>query len=547
MFKVLVSDPIAKEGLNRLREAGASIDLEVDVRTGLPREELLRIIADYDGLIVRSETKVTAEVIRAATNLKVVARAGVGVDNVDVPAATERGIIVVNTPTGNTLAACELAFSLILATARKLGPANTSMKAGKWERKLFMGVELAGKTLGIIGLGRIGTELAKRAAAFGMVPVAYDPFVLPAYAEKQGITLASLDEIYRRSDFITVHSPLLPDTYHMISTAAFEKMKPGVRIINAARGGIIDEDALYEALKSGKVAAAGLDVFEQEPVASDSPLVRLDNVIATPHLGASTEEAQVKVAIDAAESVVAALNGELVPNAVNLPGLSRDALVQLKPYLNLATKLGRLATSLSDGPVCKVEIWCQGDVLPDHARIISMAAQQGLLESQPDSDEPVNLVNARSIAVRRGLEVVEKTTTEEGQFSGLTISLRVQAGTLNGGGDPSLQPLGLRIFDGTVINGQPRIVSLNGLMVDVEPAGYMLVSRHIDRPGMIGRVGTVLGSYGVNIAHMEVGRRQKGGEAVMILAIDEPVNPAMMEELSKIDGVENLRFVSLGD
>jgi D-3-phosphoglycerate dehydrogenase len=547
MFKVLVSDPIAKEGLNRLREAGASIGVEVDVRTGLPKEEFLKIIAGYDGLIVRSETKVTAEVIRAAANLKVVARAGVGVDNVDVPAATERGIIVVNTPTGNTIAACEQAFALMLATARKLGQANSSMKAGKWERKLFMGVELAGKTLGIIGLGRIGTELAKRASAFDMTPIAYDPFVLPAYAEKQGIELTSLDEIYRRSDFITVHSPLVPETRHMISTEAFEKMKPGVRIINAARGGIIDEVALYAALKSGKVAAAGLDVFEQEPAASDNPLVKLDNVIAVPHLGASTQEAQIKVAVDAAESVVAALNGELVPNAVNLPGLSKEALVHLKPYLHLATKLGRLATSLSDGPLEKVEIWCQGDVLPAHAKLISMAAQQGLLESQASPDEPVNLVNARSIAARRGLEVVEKTTAEEGHFTGLTISLRVQGGPANGEVDPNLQPLGLRVFDGTIINGQPRIVSLNGLMVDVEPVGYMLVSRHIDQPGMIGRVGTALGNYGINIAHMEVGRRQKGGEAVMILAIDEPVNQSIIDEISKIDGVENLRFVSLVD
>ena len=380
-----------------------------------------------------------------------------------------------------------------------------------------------------------------------MTPIAYDPFVLPAYAEKQGIELTSLDELYRRSDFITVHSPLVPETRHMISTEAFEKMKPGVRIINAARGGIIDEVALYEALISGKVAAAGLDVFEQEPVASDSLLVKLDNVIAVPHLGASTEEAQVKVAVDAAESVVAALNGELVPNAVNLPGLSKEALVHLKPYLNLATKLGRLATSLSDGPLEKVEIWCQGDVLPAHARLISMAAQQGLLESQAGSDEPVNLVNARSIAVRRGLEVVEKTTSEEGQFTGLTISLRVQGGPANGEGDSNLPPLGLRTFDGTVINGQPRIVSLNGLLVDVEPVGYMLVSRHIDQPGMIGKVGTALGNYGINIAHMEVGRRQKGGEAVMILAIDEPVDQAIIDEISKIDGVENLRFVSLVD
>ncbi|MBN9387408.1 MAG: phosphoglycerate dehydrogenase [Chloroflexi bacterium] len=547
MFKVLVSDPIAKEGLERLREAGANIDLQVDVKTGLPKDELLKIVAAYDGLIVRSETKVTAEVIRAATNLKVVARAGVGVDNVDVPAATERGIIVVNTPTGNTIAACEQAFTLLLATARKLGQANISMKAGRWDRKQFMGVELAGKTLGIIGLGRIGTELAKRAAAFGMTPVAYDPFVQPAYAEKQGIILTSLDEVYRRADFISVHSPLLPETFHMIGTAAFEKMKPGVRIINAARGGIIDEDALYEALKSGKVAAAGLDVFEKEPVDPESPLVKLENVVAAPHLGASTEEAQVKVAIDAAESVVAALNGELVPNAVNLPGLSSEALAELKPYLNLATKLGRLATSLSDGPISNVEIWTLGNVLPDHARLISMAAQQGLLENQPGLDGPVNLVNARSMAARNGLEVVEKTTTESGPFTGLTISLRVQTGGSASNGDQALQPLGLRVFDGTVINGQPRIVSLNGLMVDVEPSGYMLVSRHIDRPGMIGRVGTALGSYGINIARMEVGRRERAGEAVMILAIDEPVNQAIMEELSKIDGVENLRFVSLGD
>jgi len=244
---------------------------------------------------------------------------------------------------------------------------------------------------------------------------------------------------------------------------------------------------------------------------------------------------------------VAALNGELVPNAVNLPGLSSEALAELKPYLNLATKLGRLATSLSDGPISNVEIWTLGNVLPDHARLISMAAQQGLLENQPGLDGPVNLVNARSMAARNGLEVVEKTTTESGPFTGLTISLRVQTGGSASNGDQALQPLGLRVFDGTVINGQPRIVSLNGLMVDVEPSGYMLVSRHIDRPGMIGRVGTALGSYGINIARMEVGRRERAGEAVMILAIDEPVNQAIMEELSKIDGVENLRFVSLGD
>ncbi len=542
MLKVLVSDPIAKEGLARLKEAGAGLGLEVEVRTGLPKEELLKIIAEYDGLIVRSETKVTAEVIRAATRLKVVARAGVGVDNVDVNTATERGIIVVNTPNGNTIAACEQAFALILATARKLVPAHQSMQAGKWERKLFMGVELAGKTLGIISLGRIGTELARRAIAFGMSPIAFDPYVSSAYAEKIGVEMVTLEEIYRRSDFISIHSPLIPETFHMIGAEAIAKMKPGVRIINAARGGIIDEAALAEALKSGKVAAAGLDVFEQEPPLPGNPLIGAPNIVTTPHLGASTEEAQVKVAIDAAESVVAALSGELVPNAVNLPGLSKESLGQLKPYLTLATKLGRLGAALSDGAIQQAEVCFQGEVQPDHARLILMSALQGLLESSVTSDEPVNLVNARSLASRRGVEVTEVMSKDKGQFAGLTISLRVKteassAATLTG----------LCTFEGTVIEGEPRIVGVNGLRVDVAPYGYLLVSRHIDRPGMIGRVGTALGSHEINVASMEVGRRQRGGEAVMILNIDDFVDAALLEEINKIDGVENLRFVSLGD
>jgi D-3-phosphoglycerate dehydrogenase / 2-oxoglutarate reductase len=545
MLKVLVSDPIAKEGLARLKEAGAELKLEVDVKTGLSKEELLQIIGDYDGLIVRSETKVNADLIRAAAKLKVVARAGVGVDNVDVPAATERGIIVVNTPNGNTIAACEQAFLLLMATARKLTQAHNTLRAGKWERKAFMGVELAGKTLGIVGLGRIGTELAKRAIAFGMNILAYDPFVQPAYAEKQGIKLTNLDEIYRHADFISVHSPLLPETRHMISTAAFEKMKPGVRIINAARGGIIDENALAVALQNGKVAAAGLDVFEQEPPPADNPLLQLENVIITPHLGASTEEAQIKVAIDAAESVVAALSGELVPNAVNLPGLSRESLTDLRPYLLLASRLGRLVTGLADGAVTQLEVRCQGEIATDHAKLVSMCVLQGMLESDPNVEEQVSLVNARYIAQRRGIEVRETVTPDEGQFSGLTISVRFKAtGETSRVGET---PLGLHTLEAVLINGQPRIVSLNGLFVDVEPVGYLLVSRHIDRPGMIGKVGTALGNYNVNIASMEVGRRQRGGEAFMILSIDDVVSNDILDEISKIDGVQNLRFVNLSN
>lgn len=542
MHKVLVSDPIAKEGLARLKaaaEAGAGI--EVDLKTGLPKEELLKIISQYDALIVRSETKVTADVFKAATNLKVVARAGVGVDNIDVEAATERGVVVVNTPSGNTIAACEQAFTLMLAVARKLGQANISMKAGKWERKSFMGVELFDKTLGIIGLGRIGTEIARRAIAFGMHPIAYDPFVSASYGEKFGIEIVSLPEVYRRADFITVHSPLLPETQRMINADAFAQMKDGVRIINAARGGIIDEAALYDALKSGKVAAAGLDVFEKEPTPADYPLLQLDNVVVTPHLGASTEEAQIKVAIDAADSVIAALNGELVPNAVNLPGLSPEALAMLKPYLRLADKLGRIATALSDGPVQRVEVVCEGEVAPNHAKLLTTSALRGLLANASNLDEQVNLVNARSIAQRRGLEVSEKQTGQPGRFSGLTITLKTQSNSAD-----QSNAIGLSEFSGTLLNGEPRIVRINNYPVEVEPVGFLLISRHIDKPGIIGKVGTSLGSHGVNIASMEVGRRNIGGEAVMILSVDDVVPEPLISEISQINGVENLRFVDLG-
>ncbi|NWJ44611.1 MAG: phosphoglycerate dehydrogenase [Chloroflexi bacterium] len=533
MFKVLVSDPIAKEGIARLQtEAG---NIQVDVKTGLPKEELLKIISQYDGLIVRSETKVTAEVLKAATRLKVVARAGVGIDNVDVEIATERGVIVVNTPGGNTIAAAELAFTLMLAISRKLALANNTLKGGKWERKQFVGVELMGKTLGIVGLGRIGTEIARRAIAFGMKPLSFDPFVLPAYAEKIGIEMVPLEEIYSRADFITVHTPLTPETHHMVGKEAFAKMKDGVRIINAARGGIIDEDALYDALNSGKVAAAGLDVFEQEPPPSDYKLSRLDNVIVTPHLGASSEEAQVKVAVDAAESVIAALNGELVPNAVNLPGMSKETLLELRPYMLLAEKLGRLATALSDGILRKLEITVHGEKSPNNAHLLTAATLMGLLKDEK-SDEPLNLVNAGYVAERRGLEIIDSCTELEGQYSGRTISLKVQS---DGNGIANN-------FEGSVINGEPRIVRINGFPLEVAPLGYLLVSRHNDRPGIIGKVGTMLGEHDINIASMDVGRRSRSGEAVMILSIDDQVPATVVESLSKVDGMQNLRFVNLG-
>ena len=326
----------------------------------------------------------------------------------------------------------------------------------------------------------------------------------------------------------------------MINHQAFAQMKDGVRIINAARGGIIDEEALFAALQSGKVAAAGLDVFEQEPPPADYPLLKLDNVVVIPHLGASSEEAQIKVAVDAANSVIAALNGELVPNAVNLPGLSREALATLKPYLTLAEKLGRLATAVADGPVEKVEVWCEGEVQPTHAQLLGMTALKGLLSNS--SDEPVNLVNSRTIAQRRGLEVSEHQSAKPGQFSGLTLTLKIQS-------RKSEQPgaIGLSSFSGTLVNGEPRILRINNYPVEVAPVGYLLISRHIDKPGIIGKVGTALGTHGVNIASMEVGRRTIGGEAVMVLVVDDTVPEPVIGEISKIDGVENLRFVNLGN
>jgi D-3-phosphoglycerate dehydrogenase len=539
MFRVLVSDPIAKEGIARL-QAETAHGLVVDIKTGLPKEELLKIIPEYDGLIVRSETKVTEEVLRAGTRLRVVARAGVGIDNVNVDVATERGVIVVNTPGGNTIAVVEHTFLLMLSLVRKVTKADKSVKSGKWERKLFMGVELNGKTLGIVGLGRVGSELARRAKIFGMLPIAYDPFVSHAAAEKLGIEMVSLEEIYMRSDFISVHSSLTPETHRMIGKTAFELMKNGVFIVNAARGGIIDEEALAEALQSGKVAGAGLDVFEEEPVHSDNPLLKEENVVLTPHLGASTQEAQVKVAVDAAESVVAALKGELVPNAVNLPGLSPENLAELKPYMAIAEKLGRLGMALADGEVRKLEVWCKGENNPNNTKILTMAALQGLLSKATD-EQAVNLVNARYIAQRQGIEVEEHTQLQEGEFSGRTITLRVQTAV------SSSNPLGVRSFEGSIVNGEPRIVRVNDLRVDVSPVGYLLVSRHTDKPGIIGKVGTALGNHNVNIASMEVGRKAVKGEAVMILNVDDFVPQSIIDEISKIDGVDNLRFVNLGD
>jgi D-3-phosphoglycerate dehydrogenase len=526
-MKILVSDPVSEAGVEVLKR-----HYPVDVKLKLAPEELAEIIGEYDALVVRSETKVTKDIMAKADKLKVIGRAGVGVDNIDVEAATNRGIIVLNAPEGNTIAATEHTVAMMLAMARRIPQAYQSMKQGKWERSKFMGVEMRGKTLGIIGLGRIGTGVATRALAMEMKVIAYDPFLSVQRAESLGIKLVEVKDIIEQSDFITLHSPMTKETKNLINKQAFDAMKPGVRIINCARGGIIDEQALCDAVVSGKVAAAALDVFEKEPLATDSPLLTLENVIVTPHLGASTEEAQVNVAVDVAEGILTALRGEPVRTAVNIAPVSPEAMTFIKPYLTLAEKLGLLAAHLIKGRIEKVEITYQGEVGKREFHPITTAAVKGLLN--PILQETVNFVNAPAIAKGRGIKVREVVNQEAENFTNM-LTLAVTS-------DKDMLTISGALFGKT----DPRIVEINQYHVDAVPAGCVLVSPHIDKPGMIGKVGTLLGANGINIAGMQVGRKpgqQPGGESIMVLAIDCPASPEVIDVIKEIDGIIDVVLV----
>lgn len=532
MYRILVSDPISEAGIEKLRAVG-----QVDVRTGLKPEELLAIIGDYDALAVRSETKVTAQVIAAAAKLKIIGRAGVGVDNIDVRAATDRGIVVVNSPQGNTIAAAELTIAMMLALARNIPQADASLRAGKWERKRFVGTEVYDKTLGVIGLGKIGGEVARRARGLEMRVLAYDPFATEESAQQAGAKLASLDEIYAQSDFITLHVPLNDQTRGMIGAAQIARMKDGVRLINCARGGLVDEQALADGIRSGKVAGVGFDVFSKEPVEPDNPLLALPQNVVTPHLGASTEEAQVHVAVDIAEQIADVLNGLPARAAVNMPPLSAEALERARPYLTLAEKMGSLQTQLArdlDGrgkPIEAVEVLYQGDFAEIPTNAITRAALAGLLT--PMLSEPVNLVNAPSLANARGLKVTESVRSSATEYSHM-VTLTVTT------------PDGQRTICGTVFGKSDiRIVHIDQYHVDVSPDGSMLLTQHIDKPGMIGAVGTLLGAAGVNIAGMNVGREKVGGRALMVLMVDSPVSDDLMAQLRALPGMETARQVRL--
>jgi len=532
-MKIVVCDPISPKGIALLQQRP---EFEVVVLPKrLPEPELLPVVADAVALLVRSETKVTRKVIEAAPKLRVVGRAGVGIDNVDVEAATQHGVVVMNTPGGNTVTTAELSFAMLLALARKVPQAYTSMTSGKWDRKLFQGTELLGKTLGILGMGRIGSEVAKRALVFGMRVIAYDPYLTEERAKALGAEFAdSVDDVYRVADFITVHMPVTPETKHMLNAAAFTKMKPGVRLVNCARGEIISENDLMAALESGKVAGAALDVFAVEPLPADHPYRKQPNVILTPHLGASTHEAQEKCGIEVAEVVTAYLLTGEVRNAVNLPYLDAKTYEQVKPYLPLGEALGKLLAQLSPASADRIYVTYGG-----HARElpntdpVTRAVLQGFLASSAIKD--VNNVNVRAAAASIGITVEEKKSDEPVTFNEW---LHVQ---VFGNGQKLISAGGT--FFGSPNN--PRIVRLYSTPVEIPTSGTLLLLNNKDRPGIVGYLGTLLGKHKVNIANMSLTRDTAGGLALTVLNLDSAPPPAVLEELQKDTDISNVKVVKL--
>lgn len=525
-IRILVADPIAEEGVARLREVG-----EVDVITKQTPEQLKENLPKYDALVVRSETKVTADILaHAGDRLKVIGRAGVGVDNIDLPAATGKGILVVNSPEGNTLAAAEHTMAMMMSIARNVPDAVASMRAGEWKRGKFVGVQLYGKTLGVVGLGKIGRAVAARSKAFEMNILGYDPYLSEEAAEKLGVTLCDLETIFRQSDFLTFHIPLTAQTRHMAGPDQLAMMKPTARIINVARGGIIDEAALRAAVDEGRIAGAAIDVFEKEPVPADSPLLGCPNILTTPHLGASTEEAQVAVVMDVADQIADIMAGKPARAAVNMPAIDPAVYATLKPYLILAEKIGRLHSQLRASRVEAVEITYSGDIAEMDVRPVTRAVLKGLLE--PVMTESVNFVNAPLLAEQRGIKVVESKVEAPADYTDL-ITVTVTSDT------------GSHAIAGTKFGSKDiRIVNIEGFRVDVEPTGLALMARHHDQPGMIGTVGTLLGNNGVNIAGMQVGRHEKRGLALMILTVDDEIPEPLLAELLKVPGMDAARPIT---
>ena len=527
--RILVADPLAEDGVARLRQLG-----DVEVRTKQSETDLVASIGEFDALVVRSETKVTAAVLAAGRRLRVVGRAGVGIDNIDVAAATERGILVVNAPRGNIVAAAEHTVALLMALARNIPQADASVRRGEWTRSKFAGVEIRGKTVGIVGLGNIGSEVAKRAQGLEMEVVAFDPAVPPERAEQFNVQLLPLDDLLARADFVTVHAPLVEATRNLIDARRLALMKPTARLVNAARGGIVDEQALYEALRDGVIAGAAADVFAQEP-AGENPLFTLPNFVATPHIAASTVEAQASVAFDVAEEVAAVLQGELPRYAVNAPSLPPDEMAFLRPYAVLASRLASLSVQLRAAPVSALELRFGPELAEHDVALLTAAAVEGLLK--PFTEDRINAVNFRLVAAARGIALTERRERAP-RDRGDRYAGAAQVGVTLRAGDFEAA--------GAVVAGEPRVSSIEGFRVDLHPEGRFLVSRHADRPGVIGRFGTILGARDINIASMQVGRDAPRGHAMMLVAVDDVVPDPVLEELRQVEGMTDLRFVELG-
>jgi D-3-phosphoglycerate dehydrogenase len=529
MPKVLVSDSIDQVGIDILNQVA-----QVDVNTKLSPEELVQVIPNYDALMIRSGTKVTQAVIEAGQNLKIIGRAGVGVDNVDVPEATRKGIVVVNSPEGNTIAAAEHAIAMMMSLARHVPEANQSMKGGGWDRKKFVGAEVYKKTLGVVGLGKIGAHVAAVAKALGMKLLAYDPFISTERAEQLGCSLVELDILFQEADYITLHIPKTPDTANLINEAALAKMKPTVRIINCARGGIIDEAALAAAFEAGTIGGAALDVYASEPLADDSPLRSLvgKGLVLTPHLGASTAEAQVNVAVDVAEQIRDVLLGLPARSAVNIPGLHPDVLEKMRPHLKLAETLGNLLSQLVGGRVEQLTVRLQGELAKREGQPIVVAALKGLLVQA--LRERVNYVNASIEAKERGIRVVETKDESVRDYSGGSLQLTAQ-------GDH-----GEHTVEGAVVGSDElRITMVDGFPINVPPSGHMLFTRHRDMPGIIGNIGSFLGTHNVNIASMQVGRKIIRGDAVMVVSLDDPLPDGTLDKITEVAGIEQAYTVTL--
>jgi D-3-phosphoglycerate dehydrogenase len=527
-MKVLVSDKLSPKGVEIFQETEG---IQVDVKIGMAPEELIACISEYDALVVRSTTKVTSEVINAAKNLKVIGRAGSGVDNIDTQAATQNGIVVMNTPGGNTITTAEHAIAMLLALCRHIPQADASMKHKMWEKKKFMGTEYFGKTLGILGLGKIGSEVAKRARGLMMKVIAYDPFISIEAAKKMEVELVDLEELYERSDFISIHTPKSPETMNMINAETIAKMKDGVKIINCARGDIVNEQDLADAIKQGKVSGAAVDVFSTEPPPEDNPLYGIPQIIMTPHLGASTEEAQDKVAIAIAYQIVDMLKNDTVCNALNAPCVAKEVLSNIKPYIMLAEKMGSISCQISEGRMSEFWVHYSGEVLNYDIAPITVAAIKGLLS--PILHEEVNDVNAMVTAKDRGIKIEETKESVMGAFSSLiSIKLKTDKGEISIGGT---------LFNRT----DPRIVELNGFDVEIVPSENMLIFSNIDKPGLIGNIGTTLGEHDINIAGMQFGREKAGGSAVSILRVDSPVSEELLDELKKLPNVVSVKSVIL--